>query len=114
MLLCQYMQMHDAARLHALRDGLRSVKAKGLASQQALENATGVDQTVISRIMNGHRRRFSEGLAPLENYVNMLLGKGEIPAAVQLATKEFLVVGTESELIASIQLARQLVARRLR
>lgn len=106
--------MDDAGRLQALRDALRSVKTKRLATQKTLERETGVDQTVISRISNGRRRRFNANLIPLEQYANMLLGNLEIPAAVQQATIEFLVVGTESELIASIRLARELVARRLR
>jgi predicted transcriptional regulator len=108
------MQMEDSGRLQVLKEGLRTVKAKRLATQKELERRTGVDQTVISRVVNGRRRRFSASLVPLENYVDMLLERSEIPLAVQNATMEFLVVGTESELIASIKLARQLVAGRLR
>jgi transcriptional regulator with XRE-family HTH domain len=107
-------QTDDAARLRALAEVLRVLKAKALATQKELETATGVDQTTISRIMNGHRRRFSSNLMRLESYANMLTQGTEIPVAVQEATKEFLVVGTETELIASIKLARQLVAGRLR
>jgi transcriptional regulator with XRE-family HTH domain len=107
-------QIDDAARLRGLREALCVVKSKRLATQKELELATGVDQTTISRVMNGRRRRFSGNLSSLEQYANMLLCHTEIPAAVQVATKEFLVVGTESELIASIKLARELVARRLR
>jgi transcriptional regulator with XRE-family HTH domain len=107
-------QTDDAARLRALREVLRVVKAKGLATQKELEAATGVDQTIISRIMQGRRRRFSNNLNSLERYASMLIHGTEIPVAVQQATKEFLVVGTETELIASIKLARQLVAGRLR
>jgi transcriptional regulator with XRE-family HTH domain len=106
--------MDDSARLQALRDALRSVQTRQLATQAGLEQVTGVDQTVISRIANGQRKRFTERLIPLEQYANMLLSTTEIPVAVQKATKEFLVVGTENELIASIRLARELVARRLR
>jgi transcriptional regulator with XRE-family HTH domain len=107
-------QTDDAARLRALTEALRVVKAKALATQKELESATGVDQTTISRIMRGRRRRFSSNLNSLEQYANMLIHETEIPVAVQQATKEFLVVGTETELIASIKLARQLVAGRLR
>jgi transcriptional regulator with XRE-family HTH domain len=107
-------QTDDAARLRALTEVLRVVKAKGLATQKEIEAETGVDQTTISRIMNGRRRRFSSNLDALERYANMLLQGTEIPVAVQQATKEFLVVGTETELIASIKLARQLVAGRFR
>ena len=106
--------MDNTARLTALRSGLNAVKAKGLATQKALEQHSGIDQTVISRIASGRRRRFSETLCPLEIYVNMLLTATDISPAVQQATKQFLVFGTESELIASINLAQQLVGRRLR
>ena len=114
MLLCQYMQMDDVVRLAALWDVLRGISAKKLATQVSIEEETGVDQTVISRIANGRRKRFSENLIPLERYANMLTGRNAIPPAVEQATKEFLIVGTESELIASIELARRLVAGRLR
>lgn len=106
--------MDDAARLETLREALRGIKTKKLATQTMLEDRTGVDQTTISRVINGRRKRFSDNLLPLERYANMLLGMSSVPAAVERATKEFLVVGTESELIASIELARRLVAGRLR
>ena len=105
--------MQEAQRIAELAAKLRSIKRRGLARQADLENATGVDQTVISRVLNGHRKRMNEALHRLEAYADMLLSNGEMPQEVRQAAKEFLIFGTEAELVASIELARKLVARRL-
>jgi transcriptional regulator with XRE-family HTH domain len=105
--------MQEAKRIAGLAAKLHAIKARGLARQADLEEATGVDQSVISRVQRGHRKRMSATLERLDRYADMLLSGPDVPDRVQEAARKFLVVGTESELVASIELARQLVARGL-
>ena len=105
--------MDESAFLAELAKKLKLVRARGLATQIAIEAHTGVDQATISRVLNGKRRRVNERLRTLNRYANMLLGEVTLPSAVNQAAREFLVFGSEAELIASIQHCARLVARRL-
>jgi transcriptional regulator with XRE-family HTH domain len=101
--------------LKDLANKLRAVKVLGLATQSDLSDNTGVDQGTISRVLNGRRKRKTEALVRLENYVNMLLKTVELSGEVQEAARKFLQMGgTEAELIASIEHSAQLVLRKLR
>lgn len=108
-----FLGMQEETRIADLAVKLRAIKRRGLATQAEIESATDVDQTVISRVQNGRRKRMSAGLERLDKYADMLLSGGDVPERVRLAACRFLVVGTETELVASIDLARQLVGRGL-
>ena len=101
--------------LDDLAEKLRAVTSRGLATQMDLSTNTGVDQATISRVLNRQRRRMTDPLVALEEYVDMLLGDQQLSSEVQEAAKDFLVRGgTEAELIASIEHSAQLVLRKLR
>ena len=106
--------------LDDLAEKLRAVTSRGLATQMDLSTNTGVDQATISRILNRQRRRMTDPLVALEEYVDMLLGDQKLSSEVQEAAtaprrQDFLVRGgTEAELIASIEHSAQLVLRKLR
>jgi len=111
MLICHHAQMEESARVAQLAAKLRSIKQRSLARQVDIERETGVDQTVISRVINGHKKRMNPALQRLEAYANMLLSGGEVSPRVKEAAQRFLVYGTEGELIASIEMAKRLVSR---
>ena len=101
--------------LDDLAEKLRTLTSRGLATQMDLSTNTGVDQATISRVLNRQRRRMTDPLVVLEEYVDMLLGDRQLSSEVQEAAKDFLVRGgTEAELIASIEHSAQLVLRKLR
>jgi transcriptional regulator with XRE-family HTH domain len=106
--------MQEAQRIADLAAKLVAIKQRGLARQLDMEEKTGVDQTAISRALHGHYKRMSPALERLDGYADMLLVEKEVPEKVRHAAREFLGLGgTESELLASIDLARRLITRRL-
>ena len=107
--------MEPSDFLAELAEKLRAIERRGLATQQEMERATGVDQTTISRVVNRRRKRVTEPLRRLKVYADMLLSDEELPSEVREAAREFLSQGgTEAELIASIKHSAKLVSRRLR
>jgi transcriptional regulator with XRE-family HTH domain len=105
--------MDDPMFLDDLGKKLKLVRARGLATQAQIEKNTGVDQGTISKVLNGKRRRVNARIRTLDRYANMLLGKVTLPPAVTQAAREFLVFGSEAELVASIHHCARLVAHRL-
>jgi transcriptional regulator with XRE-family HTH domain len=91
----------------------KAIRARRLATQAQIEASTGVDQGTISKALNGKRRRVNERLQILDKYADMLIGKDELPPAVSHAAREFLIFGSEAELVASIEHCARLVSRRL-
>lgn len=107
--------MKEDISLDDLARKLRVVKSRGLATQKELQEVTGVDQAAISRVLNGQRRRATEPLGRLREYVNMLLDDGQLSEEIQEAARDFLGRGgTEAELIASIEHSGKLVSGKLR
>lgn len=107
--------MDDDLFLGELAAKLRAIKARKLATQVQLSDASGVDQPTISRALNQRHRRRTTRLVRLNEYVNMLLSGGPLPSDVQDAARDFLVRGgTEAELVASIKHSATLVLRSLR
>ena len=104
--------MDDEEFLRALAEKLRAIRRRQLASQTAMEAATGVAQETISKVLHARRRRRSEQLDRLDAYTNMLLSPETMPGNVSRAVREFLAFGTEEELVASIEHCTALVARR--
>ena len=107
--------MDSASFLAELADRLRAIKRRKLATQEQIQEDTGVDQATISRVLNGQRKRVTEPIERLMEYANMLLGSDEVPSDVQEAARQFLRRGgSEAELIASIEHSAKLVSRKLR
>lgn len=105
--------MDDSAFLEQLAQKLKLIRARRLATQAQIEASTGVDQGTISKALNGKRRRVNERLQILDKYANMLVRKDELPPAVSHAAREFLIFGSEAELVASIEHCARLVSRRM-
>lgn len=105
--------MDESAFLDSLAKKLKVVRARGLATQMEIEAKTGVDQGTISKALNGKRTRVNDRLRALDNYANMLIGEMVLSQAVSQAAREFLVFGSEAELVASIQHSAWLVSGRV-
>lgn len=103
--------MQEANRIAALAAKLATIKRRDLARQFDIEAATCVDQTVISRVLHGKKKRMTPQLERLDRYADMLLEPRSLPQNVQQAAMEFLIFGTAEELVAAIELAKKLVAR---
>ena len=106
--------MADRDFMNALSQKLAVIRARKLATQIELERVSGVNQSTISRILNGHRKRVSPSILALEKYATMLLSDPELPRSVKSAALEFLAHGNEEELLATIQLGSRLLAQRTR
>src|SRR5687768_15942545 len=104
--------MDESIFLEALAKKLKLVRARSLATQDQIEAQTGIDQGTISKVMNGKRRRVNDRLRLLDNYANILLGNVTLSPAVSEAAREFLVFGSESDLVASIRHCARLVSQR--
>ena len=97
-----------------LASKLRAIAERELATQQEIAVATGVDQSTVSKLMNGVRRRRTKAVDRVNGYADMLLTRVELPDAVVSEASRFLVFGTEEQLVASIRLCIDLVTRRAR
>jgi hypothetical protein len=94
---------------------LRSLLEGGRATQWDIEEATGVDQTTISRAKNGRLKRVTDKIRRLHAYANMRVRTIAVSSEVAAAATAFLSVGgSEEELISSIRLATRLVLRHQR
>lgn len=99
--------------LDELARKLRAIKRRRLATQRDIERVTGIDQTTISRVQNGQRRRATPQIHDLMRYADMLLEPETLPSAVTRAARKFLEGGgSEAELVMSIEHAARLVSRR--
>ena len=100
--------------LAQLAEKLQAIKRRGLATQLTIERDTGVDQSTVSRVMNHERRRITQPLRDLMKYADMLLEPEALSSEVSRAARDFLKSGgSEAELVASIEHAARLVARRI-
>jgi transcriptional regulator with XRE-family HTH domain len=106
--------MDDSAFLEQLTKKLRAVSKRGLSTQLEIEAKTGVDQGTISKALNGKRRRANERLRKLDEYANILLSNSELPPAISKAAQEFLIFGSQAELIATIDHGARLLSGRLK
>lgn len=106
--------MADLELMEELASKLRAITDRGLATQVEIAARTQVDQSTVSKLMNGVRRRRSEAVDRVNEYADMLLRRSELPDGVISEANRFLVFGTEEQLIASIRLCTDLVARRTR
>lgn len=93
---------------------LKEIKRRKLATQADLSAYSGVSQSVISRILSGAKCKMKSDFDDLEKYANMLIRQDDaacdVSDIVQDAAARFLKIGSENELIASIEFARQLRA----
>ncbi|MEO7691187.1 MAG: helix-turn-helix transcriptional regulator [Sphingomonas sp.] len=106
--------MDDTAFLRQLSEKLRIVRKRGLSTQAEIKAKTGVDQGTISKVLNGKRRRANDRIRKLDDYANILLLKNELPPAVSKAAQEFLIFGSQAELIATIDHGARLLSGRLK
>jgi transcriptional regulator with XRE-family HTH domain len=106
--------MDDLLFVSDLARKLRQIRRERLATQQQMEDATGVPQETISKVIHLKRRRRSAALIALDNYANMLLKKKGpvVSPEVTDAVAEFLSVGSEADLIASIKMCANLASGR--
>lgn len=106
--------MDDSLFISDLARKLRQIRRKRLATQKQMESATGVPQETISKVIHLKRRRRSPALTALDNYANMLLKKMDIGVSLEItdAVAEFLSVGSEADLIASIKMCTNLASGR--
>lgn len=106
--------MDDSAFLEQLTEKLRTIRRLGRGTQLDIEAKTGVAQSTISKVMNGRRRRVNEQVRKLDDYANILLGNPDLPPAVSKAAQEFLIFGSQAELIATIDHGARLLSGRLK
>lgn len=106
--------MDDSLFISNLARKLRKIRRERLATQRQMERATGVSQETISKVIHLKRRRRNAALIALDNYANMLLQKKGISVSPEVtrAVAEFLSVGSEADLIASIKLCANLASGR--
>jgi hypothetical protein len=106
--------MDDSAFLDQLTKKLKTIHRLGLSTQIDIEAKTGVIQSTVSKVMNGRRRRVNGQIRRLDEYANMLLENRDLPAAVSKAAQEFLMFGSQAELIATIDHGARLLSGRLK
>jgi hypothetical protein len=105
--------MPDKAYLKWLAAVLEQTASSSSLSQQAIEAATGVDQTTISRAKNGKLKRVTEKVRRIGDYALMRQREIEISREVREAATIFLTAGgLEAELLAFIRNATRLLQRR--
>jgi predicted XRE-type DNA-binding protein len=100
----------DKALLKAVSIALDYLLSKKSVNQQAIERATGVDQTTISRAKNGKLKRLTKKISRLKIYIDTQNKRGELSVEVQQAARSFLACGgTEEELLGSIRYATSII-----
>lgn len=83
-----------------------------MLTQSDIEEATGVDQTTISRAKNGKLKRVTDKVRRLNTYAFKRKNQPIISSQIMAAATAFLAVGgSEEELISSIRLATRMVLR---
>lgn len=106
--------MDDSLFIAELASKLCRIRRERLATQKQMERATGVSQETISKVIHLKRRRRNPTLIALDNYASMLLeerGTAVSPEVTE-AVAEFLSVGSEADLIASIKVCANLARGR--
>lgn len=106
--------MSDAQYLLELAGKLRQLLTDKIVTQKQIQDAIGVDQSTISRVLNGKRKRKTDQIVRLMKYVNMRIKPAKISSQIESAARDFLVQGgTETELVASIEHSAKLVSGRM-
>ena len=107
--------MSHATDLLDLSNNLRRLLSTGNITQKEIQRELKIDQATISRVLNGKRKRVTDQIKRLIEYVNMRIGPVEISRQVEEAARDFLKQGgTEVELVASIEHSARLVSRKMR
>jgi transcriptional regulator with XRE-family HTH domain len=102
----------DHEYLRRLAIALRRLASERGLSQQAIEAATGVDQTTISRAKNGLLKRVTKKVLRIGRYAHMRVSVVVLPHEIGEAAMAFLNAGgNEDELLAFIRDATRLVLR---
>jgi transcriptional regulator with XRE-family HTH domain len=106
--------MDDSLFISDLAKKLLRIRRERLATQAHMEEATGVSQETISKVMHLRRRRRNAALVALDNYANMLLSEktGTISPEITDAVAEFLSFRSEADLVASIRMCAKLASGR--
>jgi transcriptional regulator with XRE-family HTH domain len=106
--------MDDSLFVLELARKLRQIRRERLATQKQIERATGVPQETVSKVIHLKRRRRNLTLITLDNYANILLNKKGTAVSPEVidAVAEFLSVGSEADLIASIKMCANLASGR--
>jgi transcriptional regulator with XRE-family HTH domain len=113
MRICDLAMQAEALHLRSLQHKLKRIRLARLATQRDIEQATGVDQTTVSRAAAGMLRRKTSSTIRIEQYASMLLAGPGLPDTVEKAALGFLSMGgTEVELLETLRLATELVRHR--
>lgn len=103
----------DEALLSALSRKLKRLCEEKMLSQKAIEEATGVDQTTVSRAMNGRLKRMTDKVRRIDSYASMRDREMQLPDTIREAAVAFLSAGGHTnELLAFIRNATRLLVRR--
>lgn len=105
-------QKSDEEILTSLSKRLKRLAVDKEISQRDIEAATGVDQTTVSRAMNGRLKRVTENVKRIEHYASMRKTRTTLPGEVRDAANAFLRAGGQKkELLAFIRDATRLILR---
>jgi transcriptional regulator with XRE-family HTH domain len=103
----------ERAYLSAVSTSLKKLQSTQKLTQEALEQATGVDQTTISRAKSDKLKRVTPKIRCVKRYADMRLGNVRLSTEVLNAAKAFLAAGgSEDELLASLRHVTRFVLRR--
>ena len=106
--------MNHATYLSELSDKLRRLNSTDSVTQKDIQRELKIDQSTISRVLNGKRKRVTHQIVQLMDYVNMRIEPIEISHQVEEAARDFLKQGgTEIELVASIEHSARLMSRKM-
>jgi len=101
------------AYLSAVSAALKKLQSTQRLTQEALEQATGVDQTTISRAIAGKLKRITQNVRRIKRYADMRLRNIHLSGEVLDAARAFLAAGgSEDELLASLRHVTRFVLRR--
>ena len=105
--------MAEVEYLSALSKALKKLLSSQRLTKEAIEQATGVDQTTISRAKAGKLKRVTQKVRSVRMYADMHIGKIHLSGEVLNAAKTFLAAGgSEDELLASLRHVTRFVLRR--
>jgi transcriptional regulator with XRE-family HTH domain len=103
----------ERAYLSAVSAALKKLQSTQKLTQEALEQATGVDQTTISRARAGKLKRVTPKIQRVKRYADMRLERVQLSSEILNAAKAFLAAGgSEDELLASLRHVTRFVLRR--
>lgn len=85
--------------VNALRALMANLLRSGQYSQTSIAKATGINQSIISRLLSGDHTRMTRNLSKLYSYAIMQSGEIEIPESVLVEVRSFLIGGGNAELM---------------